>query len=403
MKKKIIDFAKKVLSNRRRAIIVFTALAVIVFFAWRTLGKKEEVPQIQTATVERGTIVSSITASGQILTSNIMHATTQASGVVKKVYVSDGDKVYKGQTIAEIELDTEGQQNRASAYASYISSVNSLKSAENNLRLAKAALDRVYDEIQGHDEDETLEMKETRTKAEVAHDNAYDAIQAARAKLSSANLDYQVSSPTIVAPTTGTINSVTIAEGMNLSASEGTNGRTNQRVVSIVSEGKPLVSLNVSEIDVPRIKPGQKATITIESVADKTFTGKVVSVDRIGTTTSGVTNYPIIIQLDTSASQILPNMAATANIIVEAKSDILVVPASAVQTQDGQSVVRVLEDETERTVSVEVGISSDTQIEITSGLSEGDIVITGTTSLIQTQEGTSPFGGGFGGPRVFTR
>ena len=91
MKKKLLDFVKKLLSDRRRAAIVFAVLAVLLFLAFRTIGKKEEAAQIQTATVERGTIVSSITASGNIISSNIENITTQASGTVSKVYVSVGN------------------------------------------------------------------------------------------------------------------------------------------------------------------------------------------------------------------------------------------------------------------------------------------------------------------------
>jgi RND family efflux transporter MFP subunit len=404
MKKKLLDFIKKLLSDRKRAAIILAALAVILFLAFRAFSKKEETPQIQTATVERGTIVSSTTASGNIISSNIENVTTQASGTVSKVYVGDGDNVYQGQKLAEIDLDVQGQQNHTSAYSSYISAVNSLNSAKNSYRLSQASLAVVYDEIQGHDEDESLEMKETRTRAEVANDNAYDAIKAAEVRLTSASLDYKTSAPVITAPAAGVIRSVTVAEGMNIGAEETASGaRANQRIATIATGGLPIATFNVSEIDVSLIKPGQKATVTLDAISDKTFTGKVVSVDRVGTTTNNVTTYPVIIQLDTSSEQILPNMAATASIIVDSKSNVLIIPASAVQTQDGQSVVRVLEDDTERTVIVEVGIASDTQIEITSGLSEGDVVITGTTTSIQTQEGTSPFGGGFGGPRVFTR
>jgi len=153
---------------------------------------------------------------------------------------------------------------------------------------------------------------------------------------------------------------------------------------------------------VPVVKPGQKATIKLDSLPEKTFSGKVVSVDRLGTTSSGVTNYPVIIQFDTSSDEVLPNMAASANIIIEAKDNVLVVPSSAIQKQNGQSVVTVLENGKERQKVVEVGISSETQTEIVSGVSEGEVVITGRLTGAKIQTGGSPFGGmpGMGGGAV---
>jgi len=398
---KLLIFFRWILAKRSRIILaVLFVILIVVFFVTR--GKDSEEVQVQTTIVERGTIVSSVTASGQILTSNITHIKSQASGVVKKVYVSDGDYVYPGQTIAEIELDSDGKQNHAAAYASYVSAVNSLENAENNYRSAKATLDKVYDEIQGHDDDETLEMKATRTTTEVAHDNAWNGVENAKASLTNAWLAYSQARAVITAPSEGTINAITIAEGLTLGATEGANGgRTNQRVASIYTEDTPLSSFNVSEIDVSRIRQGQKATITLDAITDKTFTGKVVSVDKLGTTTSGVTTYPVIIQFDNTSSEILPNMATSANIIIETKSDVLLVPSSAVKGEVGQYYVTVSKDGQEENISVTLGITSDTQVEVVTGLDEGDVVVTATVSN-QNQEGqfgSSPFGG-FGGARI---
>jgi len=130
---------------------------------------------------------------------------------------------------------------------------------------------------------------------------------------------------------------------------------------------------------------------------DKTFTGEVVSVDRVGSISNNVTSYPVIIKFDTSSDQILPNMAATANIIIDTKSDVLIISSAAVSYQGEQSSVKVLDDEKEITVSVKVGISNDTQLEIESGLNLGDIVVIGTTASTQSSQSQNSSGGIFGG------
>lgn len=394
MKKAILAYINKLKSDRKKLIAVITVLVLGGYLLFNKYGKNEEEPIIQTAQVQKGTIISSVSVSGNVISSNIENITTQASGTVSKVYVSDGDEVTKGQKIAEIDLDVQGQQNQAAAYSTYISAVNSLNSANNNYRLTQSSLAVVYDEIQGHDDDESLEMKEDRTRAEVANDNAYDAVKTAEARLSSAGLAYKTSSAIITAPSSGVVKSVTVAEGMNIGAQETASGaRANQRIATIATGGLPIATFNISEIDVSLIEPGQKATITLDSIMDKTFTGKVVSVDRVGMITNNVTTYTTIIQFDTSSDQILPNMAATANIIIDSKSDVLIVPSQAVGYQDGQASITLIRNGRELNIPVEIGIFNDTQTEIISGLNEGDMVITGTTT--STSQETSERSGGF--------
>ena len=95
-------------------------------------------------------------------------------------------------------------------------------------------------------------------------------------------------------------------------------------------------------------------------------------------------------------------MAASGNIIIDSKTDVLTVPLTAVKTQNGQNYVVVLKDDNPQNMPVEVGISSDTLTEIISGINEGDLVVTGQTSSVTTngtgQSGSLfPATGGGGG------
>jgi len=158
----------------------------------------------------------------------------------------------------------------------------------------------------------------------------------------------------------------------------------------------------LTQIDTPKVKIGNKATLTFDAFPNKTFTGKVVSIDTIGSVSSGVTTYPAVIKLDTQVPEIFSNMTTSATIITQIKDNVFLVPTSAVQTQNEQSTVRVLKNNKINQVTVETGLSSSTQVEITSGLSEGDTVITsvisssqnGQTGSSQTQSPFSGIGGG---------
>lgn len=375
------------LKKDKRRLLVAAILLIALCYMLYAISKKNTSKTIyQTSTVQKGTIVFTVSASGKVLTTNILSISTQASGVVKKVYVKDGDKVYAGQKLAEITLDTNGQLANTKAWVS-------LTSATNSYRSSQASLNNTYDQIKGHANDESFSMIETRTRAEVGNDNAW-------ANLVSTRLLYQQTSPIITAPFSGIIGGVNLVEGMVLESSNSTTSINSQRVATIKANTLPVVSVSLSEIDVPKVKVGQKVTITIDSLTGKTFTGTVATVDRVGTTSSNVTSYTANIKLDSESNEILPNMAATANIIIETVTDTLYLPTTALTTQNDVTYAKVLKNGSENLVEVTTGISSDTNTQIKSGITEGEIVITGTnTTSSSTSSSTSTrsvFSGGFG-------
>jgi RND family efflux transporter MFP subunit len=405
---KIKTFLKWLLAKKIRLAAAVIAILLISLFFWNRNRTKSQTPQIQTATVEKGTIVASISASGSVISSNIQNITTQASGVVSKVNVVDGEEVKKGQTIAQLTLDSSGEQNQASAYSSYLSAKSSLASANANYYTLQSDLfaknQKLINDAVARglttDDPTYIQQNDDWMASEAKFKNVQTDLAKAQASLSSAWLSYQQTSAKIVAPSSGTVNSLTIAEGMTLGASQTTSGsRNDQRIASILTGGTPLISVNVSEIDVNSIKTGQKATITLDSLSDKTFTGSVVSVDRVGTTSNNVTTYPVVIKLDVESNEILPNMAASASIITETKTDVLTIPSSAINYQGSQATVTVVKGKTQEVTNIEVGISSDTQSEVVSGLSEGESIVTSSTTQTQTTQtsnsrGIFQFGGG---------
>ena len=418
VKEQVITYLKNIIGDRKKRLVAIAVLLIGTVILARTVGRKDTETQTQIAPVEKGTIVSSVSASGNVLMTNVSSITTTATGVVTKVYVTDGDTVATGAKLADVVLDSDGAQKHAAAWSGYLTSKNALDSSQITLYSLRSAKDTAwkkyidlatnatYQNSDGSARDdirsssaEFQSMEADWLAAEGKYKNQEAVIAQTRAALQSSWLSYRTSAPTVTAPMSGTVTNIGIVEGMVLSSQD-----SGVRVAVITMKGNPLISVNLSEIDVLAVGIGQKATVTVDSLPDKTFTGTVASVDRLGTVASGVTNYSAIIKLDTGSDQLLPNMAASANVIIETKSDVLLVPSGAVQGEGDQSYVIVLKDNREQNTPVTVGISSDTQTEITSGLSEGDEVLTGTVS-VGTQNrsaGTSPFGG-FGGTRFIGR
>lgn len=400
-----------VVRHNRTSIILIVVLVAI--FIMTKLTNKSSTPTYQTATATRGTLVSTVTASGTIVATNNIDVTSTANGQVTKVYVKEGDNVTKGEKLFEITLDATGQEREALAYSSYISAQSSLNSANANYYTLQAsefaANQKFINDAAARNLATTdptyIQENDTWLAAEANFNNSQNAILAAKASLTNAAISYQQSSSTIVAPVAGTIENITVVPGMaitNSTTSSYNNSTTSTTVASIQTGGNPVATVNVAEIDVAKVKAGQKVTLTFDSIANQTFTGKVAGINKLGTVSSGVTNYPATIEFDSSSEAILPNMSVSASIITDIKDNVIMVPTSAIQTQNGQSVVRELQNGQLVFVPVTTGEASDTDTEIVSGVNEGDIVVTAVISATTSggSTSTSPFSGlnrGFGG------
>lgn len=399
--------------SRIRTIITLIVVVIVVFGLWRHFGQSQAAPQYQTAQVQKGTLITSVTASGQVTTANNVQVTIQASGVVKDVLVKNGDQVSQGQTMADLTLDQTSQQKQASAYASYLSAKNSLDSAsakinslQNTLFVAnqKFINDAVVRTLATTDPT-YIEENATWLQAESDYKNQATVISSAQSSLNAASLNLSQLSSTITAPVAGIVKGLTITPGAIVTvSSSGSNSSatTSQVLGSIYQQGPTQSQVNISEIDSVNVSEGQKVTMTLDAFPNSTFTGKIASINTNGVVSSGVTTYPAVISFDAGNDHIYPNMGVNATIITKVKNDVLLVPSAAVQTSNGQSTVQVLQNGQVISADVAIGDSNDTQTEIVSGLSDGETVITGTTTTTRTgSSGSTSLFGGLGGGRGF--
>ena len=406
------------------------ALIIILLAIWQGFtffsGKKTSAATYQTTVVSKGNLTVSVTGSGQVSTANNGTITTQASGVVSKVYVKDGDLVKAGDKIAELDLDIPGQQSAAQASSSYQSAKNNLENAKAAMyttqsdmfvqwdKFYNTAINSTYQNSDGSPNTTTralpayMELSNTWLASESKYKTQQNVVYQSQTAVNAAWYGYQQTSPTIVAPISGTVSGLSLQEGSVIAQSTSSSNSTQSstKIASIKTKAMPTVSVNLTELDVPRITIGDLATVKFDAFADKSFTGKVVSIDTSGAVSSGVTSYPTVIRLDTDSTVFLPSMAATATIIIDTKSDIVTVPTTSIQKTNGISTVRVLKNGQAQQVTVETGAYSSTDTEITNGLSEGDVVITSTATTTGTARTgtTSVFssfgrGGGLGGGR----
>lgn len=413
-----------------KIILPIILVGLIYFISSKLFPSNDSTPTYKTAQVTKGNIISTISATGSITSGNNTSIYTSASGEVVDVYVKNGDTVTQGQKIAQIKLDQDGQKKQTTAWASYLSAKNSVNSSQQNkitlenqllsaqrtLAAAQDAVDKINDYTKSDLEKDNININLTiaqnaLTVAQQKYDSADSSTAVANAQLSSSWYSYQQSSNIIYAPASGVLTNFALTKGMsvaNLSSdsSSSTNSDATQSVGIITNPNNQITaSVSLTEIDVTKVKAGQKVSLTMDAFPDLFFTGQVLAINTNGQSSSGVTSYPTIIVFDNSLANMYPNMSVSANILIDSKNDILTVPSSSIQTSNGESFVKVLKDGQVSEVIVTTGLSDSTNTEITSGLNQGDTVITSTSTNNKTSSTTSTTtksvfsgsGGGMGG------
>lgn len=145
---------------------------------------------------------------------------------------------------------------------------------------------------------------------------------------------------------------------------------------TISKDENMLLSVNIDELDILSIQEGQKVTVTLDALEGQEFEGEITKINRTASNSGGVTKYTAEVTIPKSESM-LAGMNASATIIIESKEDILTLPADAIQEHGDRSFVYTEEGEDgtlSGEVEVETGISDGTNVEITSGLTEGQTV-----------------------------
>ena len=251
----------------------------------------------------------------------------EVSGKVERMIISTGDKVYKNGVVAVLDSNSVNK---------------TLRERTNSLKDAQLSLDNQYDNLENYD---------------------------------------------IKAPISGTVLQKNSKAGDNLDISQSNNSSP---MAVIADLSRLLFKINVDELDVTKIEVGQEVSITVDAIEGKTFTGFVDYVSLIGSSTNGVTSYPVTVVIN-EPEGIIPGMNVSANIVVQSKQNVLTVPVSAIQRgnfvyvkssdakkqKDAETTEKMIPRNVPAgftAVKVETGINDDNNIEIVSGLNEGDIV-----------------------------
>ncbi len=403
----------------KKKIIVVVVAGVLIFLISGPLLAGNKQQQVTTYTVKKATIVDTVSESGNVQ-SNQLTVYSVSNGVIEELYVENGQTVQKGDKLFKVK-STASDQDKASAYANYLSAqatLNSSQSTDHSLRSSmytawntykNLASNSTYENSDGSPNTTNRELAEFITAqenwftAEAKYKDQQTAISQAQASLNSAWLSYQETQDAVItAQVSGTISNLAYNVGDQVTAAMNTSGSntdTSASPILVIGTAKEYtVKIQINEVNIDNIKVGQEATVTISAIKDKTFKGEVTRVDDYGTDTSGVITYNVYVKITDPDKQIKPLMSAVVVIQTTKHENALVVPNSAVKPYKGGKAVQVKDTSKPgsqlKYIQVKVGIKSTNNTEILEGVTEGTEVVTGTG----TTSTTAKSGGILGGP-----
>jgi len=376
---------------------------VVILLAVTGLSSNHQIDPSRLAEIERGDIARSVVATGKIEPLAKVEVKSKASGIVKQVLVDYGDWVKQGQILAELdkeELRARVREARANHLAAQASQQASQAAYERNqveakgpdlpfLKSSMARAGQLHEEglisvalLEDAEKNYQLALNQQMaalgnvavTRAEVARARA----QVAQAQAALERAEENLRNSTIVSPMDGLVLSRDIEVGDAVSSilvlgSQATLIMTLGDVSEVFVRGK------VDEADIGQVYLQQPARITVESFPDKKFEGAVTKISPMGVEKDNVTTFEVRISLHNPGGELKANMSANAEIILEEKHDVLLIPESAVvYDKERNTSVEIPDpkaDNGRRELAVKLGISNGIKTEVLEGLQENQQVV----------------------------
>ncbi|HEV3208024.1 MAG TPA: efflux RND transporter periplasmic adaptor subunit [Terriglobales bacterium] len=392
--------------RRKRLIYGGIGLVLVLLVAGGLIaathgGTKIDAAKLQK--VEKGDLAKSVVATGKVTPITKVEVKSKASGIVKKLLVDSGDRVKKGQLLAQLdkeEIQAQVEQSRAAVQAAEAS----LTSSEADYERAKVdaegpdvpLLKRAYERATGmakagvvstsalEDAQKNYELalnkqnvskaQATVLKAKIAQSQG----QLAQDRANLKQLEEQLSYTDIESPIDGVVLSRDVEMGDAVS-SILVLGSSATLVMTLGDTSQVYVKGKVDESDIGKVYLGQPARIKVESFKDKTFNGVVTKISPMGVEKDNVTTFEVRVSINNPGGELKAEMTANAEIILEEHKSVLQIPEGAViYDKDKKASVEVPDTHAKdgkKKVAVNIGISNGAKTELLSGLKEGDEVV----------------------------
>jgi len=364
----------------------------------------------ETVLVGKGDLGETISIIGKVVPENEMEVSLKSFGTVKSINVELEIKVKKGDIIATLknedlksalenaETDLENvKQKVAQEIKIAQDAVNQADQASHNTWILKQKKSQLYDQqkppagstgeerITDKYQDSVNKQSDEMT-LEQAHDAYWNAVNNLNTlKINSAseieNLERVVSEAereledlTLTSPIDGTITQLDLKVGQEIEAQATTQATLPK--ITITDLSKFHIEADVDEIDIGKIKEGQKALIVLDTYPDEELIGNIYYISQMGDESTGAVTYEVRFDIkDNKGLKIRTGMSATIDIEIEGRKNVLILPNNAITEKDEKKFVIMVKGEEKKEVEIETGYSDGVNTEIVSGLKEGDKVI----------------------------
>lgn len=354
------------LSGKAKVIVGILVLCMLGFGGYTYWSKKQAnqaVSAIRTVQVQRGDVVSSVSATGTLSLENSVDISSKITGRIVQVAFKENDQVKAGDILFKLDDATylsDLKQNDAK-----LVNVSANYSRNQQLYDRGAISKMIMDESQ-------MNYLVAQTNYDKSRENLADTV---------------ITSP---------INGVVIGEPTKVGQTVAPGISTPMVLMTIGDMSSMRIDTLVDESDIGRIKDGQRVLFTVDSYQNEEFEGYVQLISRKSVTQQSVIYYTVYVKVKDTKNKLLPGMTARANILIAESKNILYIPQTAIREGKNGKFVQVMNNvggkDVINEVKIETGLSGENGVEITFGLNEGELVV------MRTAKNNSATSGMMGGP-----
>jgi multidrug efflux pump subunit AcrA (membrane-fusion protein) len=360
--------------KKRRILIVVICLVVvgIVVGVVLTRGGGSE-DTLSTFNVTRGDIVKNVIVDGNLQMPNKAYLLFGMTGTVTEVLVEEGNNVTKDQVLAKLDAPSL-EKSVEIAELQVEMAEEQVKMAESQYEKAKDAAEDGWEAPEGLEFLEEMlgfltgSMMQDEDTAKANLEIAELNLEIAELSLESAELNLEKAE--IVAPFDGVVGDITIYEGQEVSAATMA-----APAITLVNTSGIEMRGSIDEIDISVVELNQEANILLDALPDEEIKGRVAFISPIGTSLIGVVFYETRITLDSPDDRLRDGMTATAEVIIERREDVLFIPNRTLRGTWEDPWVLVLVGEQQKEMEITLGLTDGKNVEVLSGLEEGEAVV----------------------------
>ena len=393
------------MSKTWKIVLIILAVVLLLGIAGKISSDNSKIPRVTTTRVAVEDMVSKVTANGKVQAERKVDMSALVMGQIVNLAVRNGDPVRKGDFLLQIDRN-QAAAGEAGSAAALQASLAARDSAKATLEQVRRDWDRAQKNYAAGiiPEADSQKAKMALETAEADFEAAVQRIDQSRANLS-ASRD-TLSKTTVRAPIGGVVTDLPVKEGEVTVIGTMNNPGTQLLTISDMSSVEAV--LMVDETDVPNVRVGQKALVSIEAYPERAFEGLVTQVENSPIpkndpelqgliTTSDAINFKVRVKVLHPPEAIRPGFSVTTDVITGSKPKVLAVPLASIVVRDSpkgektaagriktESGVYAFQNGTARFTPVQLGLASELNVEVASGLKSGQEILTGPFKVLRT-------------------